>query len=117
VVDPALAATVRACLQCDDDYASIGKPPCDWDDRAAREALVDALVRDANAALGALDGAEIDGALAEAAALLAVVAGQDVALGDDGCSASWWAWPPIASSLNRPGIRGGSIPRFSEDGA
>ncbi len=84
MADPALAATVRASLQRDDDYASVGKPPCDWDDRAARQALVDALVRDANAALDALDGAQIDGALAEAGALLAVVAGQDVALGDDG---------------------------------
>ena len=47
-----LAAAVRAALFRDDDYATPGKPPCDWDDRTAREALVDALVRDALAALG-----------------------------------------------------------------
>jgi hypothetical protein len=41
------------------------------------------LVRDAQAALGALDGHEVDGPLAEAADLLALVAGQDVEQGDD----------------------------------
>ena len=50
------AAAVRAALRRDDDYAGAGKPPCDWDDPAAREALVDELVTDALAALGALDG-------------------------------------------------------------
>jgi hypothetical protein len=59
--DPALAGAVRAALTRDDDYATLGKPPCDWDDRKAREALVDALVRDAHAALDALDGHELDG--------------------------------------------------------
>ena len=49
--DPALATAVRAALTRDDDYATVGKPPCDWDDPKAREALVDALVRDAHAAL------------------------------------------------------------------
>ena len=55
-----------------------GKPPCDWDDPAAREALVDALVRDCQAALAVLDGQELTGPLVEAAELLALVAGQDV---------------------------------------
>jgi len=32
-----LAAGVRAVLARDDDYAGPGKPPCDWDDPAARE--------------------------------------------------------------------------------
>lgn len=40
---PILAGEVRCALARDDDYASVGKPPCDWDDRGAREALVDAL--------------------------------------------------------------------------
>ena len=82
--DPALAGAVRAALTRDDDYATLGKPPCDWDDPKAREALVDALVRDAQAALGALDGHELDGPLAEAAELLGLVAGQDVEAGEDG---------------------------------
>ena len=51
-----VAGQVRQVLRRDDEYASPGKPPCDWDDPAAREALVDELVRDALAALGALDG-------------------------------------------------------------
>ena len=82
--DTELAAAVRAVLTRDDDYATVGKPPCDWDDQAAREGLVDALVRDANAALLVLDGRELAGAVAEAAELLALVAGQDVELGEDG---------------------------------
>jgi hypothetical protein len=79
-----LAAAVRAVLTRDDDYATAGKPPCDWDDKTAREELVDALVRDCLAVLGVLDGRELSTGLAEAAELLALVAGQDVAEGDDG---------------------------------
>ena len=82
--DPALAGAVRAALTRDDDYATLGKPPCDWDDRKAREALVDALVRDAHAALDALDGHQLDGPAADAAELLGLVAGQDVEAGEDG---------------------------------
>lgn len=83
-LDPDLAAAVRAVLTRDDDYASLGKPPCDWDDPTAREALVDALVRDALAALKVLDGRELDAAFTEVAELLALVAGQDVTAGPDG---------------------------------
>jgi len=79
-----LAAAVRSVLSRDDDYATVGKPPCDWDDKTARDALVDALVRDANAALLGLHGRELSGALAESAELLALVAGQDVERGEDG---------------------------------
>jgi hypothetical protein len=81
---PVLAAAVRAVLAREDDYATLGKPPCDWDDPAAREALVDALVRDCHAALAMLHGHELAGAVAEAAELLALVAGQDVEPGEDG---------------------------------
>jgi hypothetical protein len=80
----ALAVRVRVALSRDDDYAGPGKPPCDWDDAEAREALIDALVRDALAALAALDGCVLEGAARDAAELLALVAGQDVELGDDG---------------------------------
>ncbi|MCX6481503.1 MAG: transposase [Mycobacterium sp.] len=83
-LDPELAGAVRAVLTRDDDYASLGKPPCDWDDPTAREALVDALVRDALAALEVLDGRDLDAAFAQVAELLALVAGQDVAAGEDG---------------------------------
>ena len=82
--DPTLATAIRAGLTRDDDYATVGKPPCDWDDPTAREALIDALVRDAHAALDVLAGHEVDGALAEAAELLGLVAGQDVEAGEDG---------------------------------
>ena len=79
-----LAGQVRSALRRDDEYATPGKPPCDWDDPAAREALVDELVNDALAALGALDGRPLPLPAIEAADLLALVAGQDVEQGEDG---------------------------------
>jgi hypothetical protein len=81
---PPLAAKVRALLQRDDDYAAPGKPACDWTDRAAREQLVDALVRDAYRAHYALRGERLDPRVAEAAALLATVTGQDIEETADG---------------------------------
>jgi hypothetical protein len=65
------------------DYAKPGKPDIAWDDKPAREQLVDALVRDALAIVGALTGPgteDLDPASPEgqALALLALVAGQDV---------------------------------------
>lgn len=79
-----LAGRVRAVLVRDDDYATVGKPACDWDDRAAKEALVDALVVDALAALGAVEGERVEPLVAEKFELLALVAGQDVDQGEDG---------------------------------
>lgn len=79
-----LAAKVRAALRRDDDYATPGKPPCDWDDKQARELLIDALVGDANAALGVLEDKTLVGSVLDAADLLAIVAGQDVEEGEDG---------------------------------
>ena len=79
-----LAGPVRAVLRRNDDYAAPGKPPCDWDDPAAREALAGELVRGARAALGALDGQPVPAAAADAVDLLALVAGQDVEQGEDG---------------------------------
>jgi hypothetical protein len=93
--DPQLASAVRAALSRDDDYASLGKPPCDWDDPKAREALVDALVRDAQGALAALDDHQLDGPVAEAAELLGLVAGQTSRPAPTGCFASPGGWPAI----------------------
>jgi Transposase DDE domain/Transposase domain (DUF772) len=81
---PPLAAKVRGLLRRDDDYITPGKPVCDWQDRAAREELVDALVRDAYRAHFALRGERLDPRVAEAAALLATVTGQDIEETDDG---------------------------------
>lgn len=75
---------LRRLLRRDDDYSSAGKPVCDYDDRAAREALVDALAQDAQALLLALDGRQLSVGLTQAAALLAAVVGQDLDEGDDG---------------------------------
>jgi hypothetical protein len=84
VVDAKLGDKLRAVLARDDDYASGGKATCDWDDAAAREALVDALAKDAYACLAVLDGAELAPGVAQAAELLATVVGQDIETGDDG---------------------------------
>ena len=43
----------RTVLTRDDDYRSVGKPSCDWEDRRAR-GTVDALARDAHAVLAVL---------------------------------------------------------------
>ena len=79
-----LATRVRAALSRDDDYSTLGKPPCDWDDRQAREQLVDELVRDCLATLSVLEGENLTGARRDAADLVALVAGQDTEQGDDG---------------------------------
>jgi len=73
------------------DYAGPGKPEIDWDDPAARDALVWALVTDANALVAAFKEAELEDRAASAVALLALVAGQDVepAEGSDGTGGRW----------------------------
>jgi IS5 family transposase len=73
------------------DYSSPGKPRIDWDDPAAKDALVSALVNDANALVQALDGRDLDEQASSAVALLALVAGQDVepAEGSDGTDGRW----------------------------
>ena len=60
------------------DYASRGKPLCDWGDPEAREALVAGIAADAAAVLDGLDGLKAGGELREAAELLAAVMGQDL---------------------------------------
>ncbi len=79
-----LEGELRGLLARDDDYASAGKPVCDYEDRQAREELIDALAKDAHALLVALDGRELSTAVAQAAALLAAVVGQDLDEGADG---------------------------------
>jgi len=56
--------SLRSRLRRDDDYRSGGKPAADWDDADARAALVDALARDGEAVLTALDGEPLLPALA-----------------------------------------------------
>jgi IS5 family transposase len=59
-----------------------GRPPCDWDDPADVDRLVSELVDDANELVWAADDLDLDEAQADAVALLALVAGQDVEPGD-----------------------------------
>jgi len=82
--DADLERELRGLLARDDDYATAGKPVCDYEDRAAREDLIDALAKDAHALLAALDGREASDALSQAGALLASVVGQDLDEGADG---------------------------------
>lgn len=82
--DDDLAAGIRRFLRRDDDYAGAGKPGCDWDDPAAREALVDDLVRDGLEVLKELEAKALTPAVARAAELLATVIGQDIEQTADG---------------------------------
>jgi hypothetical protein len=79
-----LEPQLRGVLTREDDYAAAGKPVCDYDDSEARAALVDALACDGMALLAALEGRELPDALAQAAALLATVLGQDLERDTDG---------------------------------
>ena len=81
--EAALAAELGAVL-AGDDYASLAKPQIDWDDQAARAALIDARARDAHAVLGVLGGRALTQAVAQAARLLAAVVGQDLEQDTDG---------------------------------
>ncbi len=92
------SVTTRLGVLTGQDYTSTAKPAIAWDDQAAREDLVTALVNDALALLSAIDEqigltviTQAGGRAAEAVALLALVAGQDVepAEGSDGTDGRW----------------------------
>jgi IS5 family transposase len=86
------AAAVIAEVCSAHDYDDPGKPAIAWDDEAARAALVNALVGDAHQLLGGLPEIERDPKQAEALALLALIAGQDVEWIDDPNSPSGGSW-------------------------
>jgi hypothetical protein len=85
-------AAELAAAQCTGhDYGDPGKPKIAWDDQEARAVLVDALVNDALNLLGHLAEQEPGGREADAAGLLALVAGQDVEPAEDsGGSGGRW---------------------------
>src|ERR1039457_3550990 len=85
------AAEQIAAVCTGHDYSQPGKPKIDWDDPGAKDALVSALVNDANALVQALQDRDRDDRAASALALLALVAGQDVepAEGSDGTDGRW----------------------------
>jgi IS5 family transposase len=85
------AAEQIAAVCTGHDYSSPGKPQIDWDDPQAKDALVSALVNDANALVAVLEDRELDEQAASALGLLALVAGQDVepAEGSDGTDGRW----------------------------
>jgi hypothetical protein len=85
IVDPVLAERLRAVLGSGDKYVTAGKPVIDWDDQAARDALVDSRARDGYALLQVLQGqGELPEPVGEAAHLLATVLGQDLEPGEGG---------------------------------
>jgi hypothetical protein len=106
------AAAQIAAVCTGHDYRQAGKPTIDWDDPAAKDALVSALVNDANALVAALEDAELDERAQAAVALLALVAGQDVepAEGSDGtasprraaATATGRTWPPNPRPASSP---------------
>jgi hypothetical protein len=84
VAEGRLGAELRGVLASGEEYASLAKPQIDWDDQAARAALVGARAQDAHAVLGVLQGRLLPAAVAEAARLLAAVVGQDLEQAGDG---------------------------------
>lgn len=97
VVPDAQALVTQHCTGY--DYTRSGKPDIAWDDEQAREELVSALVNDAVALLAAVTGSlrgrggveALEPEAAQAIALLALVAGQDVepAEDSDGTDGRW----------------------------
>ena len=88
------AHAVIAAVCTGHDYRQPGKPVIDWDEPGAKDALVSALVNDANAVLAAFadgDQDEAQESVRAALALLGLVAGQDVepAEGSDGTDGRW----------------------------
>jgi IS5 family transposase len=85
------AAEVIATHCTAHDYDDPGKPTIAWNDAHARETLVDALVSDAHRVLGHLPETELGPKAADAVALLALIAGQDVepVEGSDGTDGRW----------------------------
>lgn len=86
------AAAVIAEVCSAHDYDDPGKPAIAWEDEQARAALVDALVADAHRLLGSLPETERDARQAEALALLALVAGQDVEWIEDPTTPTGGSW-------------------------
>jgi hypothetical protein len=76
------------------DYSRPGKPVIDWDEPGAKDALVSALVNDANALPAVFEEVDLDEvqeSVRVALTMLALVAGQDVepAEGSDGTDGRW----------------------------
>lgn len=84
VADAGVVAELGAVVTSGDDYASTAKPQIDWDDQAAREALIDSRARDGFAMLTLVEGRKMGEGVARAARLLATVLGQDLVDGEDG---------------------------------
>jgi hypothetical protein len=81
------------------DYRNPGKPAIAWNDKAARDQLIDGLVGDAHRLLGHLPEQDLGPRAAEAVALLALIAGQDVEPGEgsDGTDGQWRIARQVAS--------------------
>jgi hypothetical protein len=97
------AAEQIAAVCTGHDYSKPGKPKIDWDDPAAKEELVSALVNDATALVAVLQGQDLAEPAASAVALLALVAGQDVepAEGSDGRDGRWRIARKVAEDRSR----------------
>jgi hypothetical protein len=113
VVCGAAEVIAAVCTGC--DYGRPGKPVIDWDEPGAKDALVSALVNDANAVLAGfteVDSDEWEEPARAALALLALVAGQDVepAEGSDGTDGRWRIARKVApdrvvSTVDPAGVR------------
>lgn len=106
--DADLEAELRAVLSAGDDYATNAKPQVDWDDPDARAALIDSRARDGFRCLEVLADRELSESVADAAALLATVLGQDIETGPDGRLRIVWgvAHDRLISTVDRDSRHG-----------
>jgi hypothetical protein len=84
VAEVEVEAELRAVISSGDDYASTAKPHIDWEDPAARDALIDSRARDGYACLALLNGRRLSEQVTQAGQLLATVLGQDLEITADG---------------------------------
>jgi hypothetical protein len=69
---------IESTLARKGDYHVAGKPACNWDDREAREELLQQLAGDGHKVLSALENQPILASMKQAVELLATVLGQDL---------------------------------------
>jgi hypothetical protein len=105
------AAEQIAAVCTGHDYSKPGKPAIDWDDPAAKDAQVSALVNDANAVVAALQDRDLEERAASALALLAWSPGRTWSPPrvSDGTGGRWRiarkvAWDRVISTVD-PDVR------------
>jgi hypothetical protein len=83
-LDTSRRTELQSQLARPSDYHLAGKPACNWDDREAREQLLQELATDGLKVLDTLESKDLSPSLEQAAQLLATVLGQDLVVDEQG---------------------------------